>query len=385
MAVQSTDQLGLFDENTSEFGEDPDYCRRQLITCLGNKRSLLEPIASAADSVARSLGKEKLRVWDGFSGSGAVSRLLKSMSLELHSSDIEPYAEATSGCYLSNQSEVPRQDLDTAVDRLNARLDEGLAPRGFIEKLYAPKSDDSIQKGERVFYTRDNARRLDGYRQLIDEEEPVLRPLLLGPLLSAASVHTNTAGVFKGFYKDRETGVGKFGGTGSDALERITRQIELSSPVFSNYECEAFVYRRDANELVRDLEGLDLAYFDPPYNQHPYGSNYFMLNLLTEYEEPREISRVSGIPKDWNRSDYNVRQHAFERLRDLIVEVDAKYVLLSYNNEGFVSPEDLRGLMTDLGSWTEVQLKHNTFRGSRNLRDRDIHVTEHLFLLQKGR
>ena len=34
------------------------------------------------------------------------------------------------------------------------------------------------------------------------------------------------------------------------------------------------------NELVKEIEPVDLAYFDPPYNQHPYGSNYFMLNII---------------------------------------------------------------------------------------------------------
>src|ERR1019366_7638156 len=78
------------------------------------------------------------------------------------------------------------------------------------------------------------------------------------------------------------------------------------------------VHQTDANVLVREVGGFDVAYFDPPYNQHPYGSNYFMLNLLLSYEEPRETSRVSGIPTSWQRSDYNVRSKALARLSELI-------------------------------------------------------------------
>jgi adenine-specific DNA-methyltransferase len=59
----------------------------------------------------------------------------------------------------------------------------------------------------------------------------------------------------------------------------------------------------DANLLVSEVGGFDVAYFDPPYNQHPYGSNYFMLNLLVNYEKPGEISRVSGIPTSWTRAE----------------------------------------------------------------------------------
>ena len=113
--------------------------------------------------------------------------------------------------------------------------------------------------------------------------------------------------MFKGFYKDRTTGIGKFGGSNGDALSRIKGRIELDVPVLSRFECDMEIQQQDANELVRQLRGLDLAYLDPPYNQHPYGSNYFMLNLLVDYQKPQHVSNVSGIPTDWQRSDYNVR------------------------------------------------------------------------------
>jgi len=57
---------------------------------------------------------------------------------------------------------------------------------------------------------------------------------------------------------------------------------------------------------VKD-ETVDLIYLDPPYNQHPYGSNYFMLNLICTNERPHTLSKVSGIPGDWNKSQYNYK------------------------------------------------------------------------------
>ena len=109
-----------------------------------------------------------------------------------------------------------------------------------------------------------------------------------------------------------------------------------------------------------------------------------MLNLLVRNEEPSEISAVSGIPANWQRSDYNVRSKAPLRLFELLEEIDSQFVLLSYNSEGFVAPEELREVLHGLGRVDEVQLNYNTYRGSRNLRDRPIHVTEHLYLLEKG-
>ncbi|HSG82030.1 MAG TPA: DNA adenine methylase, partial [Gemmatimonadota bacterium] len=205
----------------------------------------------------------------------------------------------------------------------------------------------------------------------------------LGPLLSEASIHANTAGVFKGFYKNRHTGVGKFGGTGSDALLRIRGKIELEVPVLSRFECECEVLQEDAARAAEMVRNLDLAYIDPPYNQHPYGSNYFMLNLVVRYQRPNHISRVSGIPKDWRRSGYNVRARSLPLLSQLLHTIDAPYLLVSFNNEGFITAEQMRGMLAELGAVTVVETKYNAFRGSRNFNNRPTHVMEQLFLVER--
>ncbi|GAA3007521.1 DNA adenine methylase [Actinokineospora diospyrosa] len=362
--------------------ENPDYLRSQLITYLGNKRGLLAPIDRAVRVVRDLLGR-RLRILDAFAGSGVVSRALKQHATCLVVNDIEDYARVASQCYLTNAHEVDLPALAEAVADLNRQAD--LAPtEGFIRKLYAPANDDHIQPGERVFYTTNNASRLDTYASLIREAPVGLRPLLLGPLLSAASIHTNTAGLFKGFYKDRTTGVGHFGGSGKDALSRIKGEIRLNVPILSDFTCAVTVLQQDANTLPDVLDDLDLAYLDPPYNQHPYGSNYFMLNLLVNYTEPDEISPISGIPTNWRRSAYNIRKRAPALLADLIERIPARFILVSANNEGFISPPAMHCLLRAAGTVTEFTTQYNTFRGSRNLRSRTLHVTEHLYLVDKS-
>ncbi|MHB1469495.1 MAG: DNA adenine methylase [Solirubrobacteraceae bacterium] len=364
--------------------EDPRYLTRQLITYIGNKRALLGPIKSAVEDVRRRSGLDRLRILDAFSGSGVVSRMLKQYASELVVNDTEDYARVISQCYLSNRGEAPMDAVAAGVRALNLAVDGGSVPSGFIRRLYAPRDATAIEPEDRVFYTPENAYRLDAYRQLIEDEPPEIRTRVMGPLLSAASIHANTAGVFKGFYKDRNSGIGKFGGSGADALERITAQIRLEPPILSRFECDYSVYQMDANLLVGEVGDFDVAYFDPPYNQHPYGSNYFMLNLLVNYEEPREMSRVSGIPTSWQRSDYNVRGKALPRLRELIHAVDARFVILSFNDDGFISPPEVRQVLNEVGTVTEQQQPYATFRGCRNLRNRSIRVIEHVYLIEKG-
>ncbi|SDC86701.1 DNA adenine methylase [Actinokineospora iranica] len=361
--------------------ENPDYLRSQLVTYLGNKRNLLGPIDAVVRGIRDRMGRG-LRVLDAFSGTGVVSRVLKQHASEVIANDIEDYARAVSECYLTNASEVNHVELAALVDDLNRKVDQSPV-EGFIRRLYSPRDDDDIQPGERVFYTAANAARLDGYASLIQQVDPAIRPLLLGPLLSAASIHANTAGVFKGFYKNRETGVGHFGGRTNEALSRIKGEIRLRPPVLSNFDCARQVRQQHANTLPESVGEIDLAYIDPPYNQHPYGSNYFMLNLLTTYREPERISPVSGIPADWRRSPYNIRRAAPALLADLITRLPARHLLLSFNDEGFIAPAEIHEILRPVGAVTEFTTQYNAYRGSRNLRTRNIHVTEHLYLVDK--
>ena len=374
-------QLELYDN--SPFTEDSSYLSNQLITYIGNKRALLEQIGKAVMCVKKRTGKQHLRVFDAFSGSGVVSRFLKAHASFIVSNDFEDYAAVTARCYLRNRSSVNFTALSEIVNELNARVADEPLPKGFIETLYAPKDESEITKDDRVFYTTTNARRLDNYRRMIDETPSDFRDLLLGPLLSTASVHSNTAGVFKGFYKDRTTGVGQYGGTGSDALKRIKGKIKIEMLVLSKFECDYQVLQDDTNKVADQIKGLDLAYIDPPYNQHPYGSNYFMLNLLVHYKRPDKISRVSGIPSDWRRSGYNVRTKSLPLLEGLLHKIDARFLLISFNNEGFISPDEMRAMLQKIGTVDEFRVRYNTFRGSRNLRNRTIHVTEQMFLVKK--
>ncbi len=364
-------------------GENPDYLTRQLITYIGNKRALLRQIETAVERVKSRMGKKRLRVFDLFSGSGVVSRFFKAHASFLVGNDLEDYAAVIGRCYLRNRGTVDRRAVAALVAELNQRVEsEAFAP-GFIEELYAPRDEANIVKEDRVFYTRDNARRLDNYRRLIEDVPADVRDLLMGPLLSEASIHANTAGVFKGFYKNRQTGLGQFGGSGSDALSRIKGKIELEAPVLSNYECDYEVLQEDANLAARNRKGFDLAYIDPPYNQHPYGSNYFMLNLLVRYERPLHISDVSGIPTDWRRSGYNVRSQSLALLQDLLAILDAPYLLISFNNEGFVRPDEMLAMLNTLGSVDVLESRYNAFRGSRNFNARPLHVVEQLFLVER--
>ena len=369
-----------YQNNFHYTNENKEFLSSQLITYIGNKRRLLSLIDKGIYYCQKRINKKKLSILDGFSGSGVVSRNLKRFSSILYSNDLESYSFVVNKCYLSNKSEIDIEFIKETIFSLNYKKLHKKFKKGIIEKLYSPKNDNNIKKDERVFYTNKNARIIDNIRRMIrkiDKQE-----FFLAPLLSEASIHANTSGLFKGFYKNKETGIGQFGGTAENCLNRIKREIVLPVPVFSNYECEVNIYQKNINNLISELPEIDVAYYDPPYNQHPYGSNYFMLNLIVGYKEPKEMSKISGIPKEWNKSDYNNKKAELS-LNCLIRDTKAKFILLSYNNEGIIFHNKIVDILEKYGKIEILEQDYNTFRGSRNLRNRNKKVKEFLFILEK--
>jgi adenine-specific DNA-methyltransferase len=375
--------------HTDDLYENADYLTKQIITYIGNKRSLLNFITKGIQIVQKRLQKDKLDIFDVFTGSGIVARHCKRFSRLLIANDLEKYASLTGECYLSNRSELNMPLLREIYRSLTAEAGNKPLKEGIVAKLYSPKNETNIQKDERVFYTPRNAMYIDTMRNLIDAVPVQYQKYFLAPLIAEASIHANTSGVFKGFYKNKKTGIGQFGGSNSDALLRIKGDITLPFPVLSSFNCEYKVYNGDSNLIVKDAPEVDLAYLDPPYNQHPYGSNYFMLNLILENKYPERVSKISGIPDDWNRSVYNKKQYAYSALADLAAGIKAKFVLISFNSEGFISPDKMKAMLKKMGKLQVLKTAYNTFRGCRNLSSlagqgaRDIHITEYLYLLEK--
>ena len=364
------------------------YYSQQLINYIGNKRRILPFINEGIARAQARLGGGKMRVLDGFAGSGAVSRVLKAYASTLHANDMEAYAAVLNRCYLANAGELDWEELQ----RINAELNvlasavaQGQGHEGFICRHYAPLDDERILADERAFYTRENALILDTLKQAIYRDVPeALQPYFLGPLIVQASIHTNTSGVFKGFHK--KNGVGHFGGKGENALSRIKQRISLPLPLLSEHACEWGVYQEDINTLMQQppLAEYDLAYFDPPYNQHPYGSNYFLLNFLASPQEEFCIQDgVSGIAQNWQRSAYNYKQAAPEALHALLEATPAKLILLSYNNEGIIPREDVLAILQRHGCVSCSTQSYNTYRGCRNLKQRALKVEELLWTLEK--
>ncbi|RLW68491.1 MAG: hypothetical protein B6D68_03520 [spirochete symbiont of Stewartia floridana] len=105
--------------------ENPRYLDEQIISYIGNKRRLLAFIGKGIEKVMSRTGKNKLDIFDAFSGSGVVSRFLKRYSNRLITNDLELYSHTINRCYLSNRSEIPFSSLKEQHREMRSKLESG--------------------------------------------------------------------------------------------------------------------------------------------------------------------------------------------------------------------------------------------------------------------
>jgi len=288
--------------------------------------------------------------FDAFAGTGVVSRMAKTLGYRVIANDWEPYAKAINNCYIAASAPPAFARLggyDNAIAALNA-----LPPRiDWITDHLCPRDDAQHDvRVDRMFYMRKNGMRIDAIRPqiaewrqvgLIDELE---QDCLLAPLLYQTCYTSNTSGVFKGFHNG-------WGGQTRTALYRIAGDLRLAPAVFHDNGMRNEVLCEDAQRAAERLRGTEVtvAYLDPPYNQHPYGSNYHVLNSVSLWDKPVTSKSItprtkSAIRLDWRterRSAYNYADEAASAYRKLLDTLGARYVLTSYSTDGTIRLGDL--------------------------------------------
>jgi adenine-specific DNA-methyltransferase len=266
----------------------------------------------------------------------------------------------------------------------------------YISKYYSPKKTDTADfRQERLFYTAENGAALDRIRTGIEDLWPgwnlsieafLCKCLLLGPLLYEASTCSNTSGVFKAYHRG-------FGGYNHDALSRIMKPIEMKAPVLIG-GTESSVFRIDAAELVKK-GSFDLVYLDPPYNGHQYGSNYFMLNTIALWDkvavdDARKsdgcYSKKAGIREDWTqtRSSYCYQKSALPAFRELMDNIDARHIVISYNSEGLMDLEELFDICGTNGKVRLLGSDYIKYRGGRQSLNRLKDNIEFALVVERG-
>jgi adenine-specific DNA-methyltransferase len=382
-------------------GLDHPYLKTQLIPYIGNKRSLQGRLAQVFRRIAGGTPSPGQPFLDPFAGSGAVSRLARFLGFRVIAGDWEFYAYVLNFAHLCvGRSEgaglfAASGGMQGVIEDLN-RLPAPAESDLYIAQHYAPANTESADyRVERLFYTRENALRIDAIRARIESLYPGFelqgdrkkeKFLLLAALLYQSATHTNTSGVFKACHKG-------FGGHSRDALSRILAPIRLQAPELVDGP-PAEVEQREAADLSRGRP-VELCYLDPPYNQHQYGSNYHLLNTIALWDRPPvsgalgadgRLLHKAGIRPDWvkTRSLFCYRHSAAAAFRELLEAVDARWIVVSCNNGGIIPLEALVESLAGQGRLTLEASDYTAYRGGRQSISRQLHTQEMLLVLKRG-
>lgn len=314
---------------------------------------------------------------DLFAGTSAVGRHFKKLGYTVISNDTLEFSYAIAKAYIELNKEPQFKKLKSHLKIKNGNeflfdyLNKLKHPKkGFMFENYSPN-------GGRKYFTDENALRIDTFRSLFEEwkDENKISELeyyyLITSLLRGVNLVSNVSGTYAAFLKTWD--------------KRALNPLKLKPVEIIPSQNKNKAYKRDANELVKEISP-DLLYLDPPYNSRQYASNYFILELIAEgwFKQKPEIYGETGMRKyDHQKSKYCSKNAALNALEDLILNSSkAKYILLSYNNEGVIPHHAIQQTLSRIGAVEIFTENHKRYR-SINQKVEDPQLTlEHLFVVK---
>ena len=331
---------------------------------IGNKESMVEEIDSFIESRVES--EESLTLFDAFCGTGAVSDRLKNKFNLVINDNLKWATVYTAGRLYASSCHFERLGFDPFAF-LN-QSDEKV--QGFIYKNYAPT------ESSRMYFTPENAARIDYFRKQIEEwhKNKLLSEaeymLLLASLVESVSRVSNTAGVYGAFLK-------KWDG-------RALKPIEFIKPAYN--ACDSLnikIYNDKTENIISDVK-CDILYLDPPYTQNQYGTQYHLLETLILNDHP-SVSKVTGSrPVMPMRSDWSKEYKAHILLDRIIANTTARYIVMSYNNDGLMSKEYIEAVMKRYGKPETYCCKKISYKKYQNWKSQNHKEHfEYLFFVEK--
>ena len=298
-----------------------------MIKYLGSKRTLVPVLGDIAVAAGARTAL------DLFTGTTRVAQELKRRGIEVTASDLATYSAVLSDCYIATDARaVDEPALVAALDRLDALPGEP----GYFTETFCERSR---------FFQPANGARVDAIRDAIDRDHPPgdpLRPVLLTSLMIAADRVDSTTGVQMAYLKEW--------------APRAHRELRLERPAL--LPGPGATVHGDASRVVDEVGPVDLAYVDPPYNQHRYFTNYHIWETLMRWDAPAHYGvackRVDSRD-DHTRSVFNTRRAMPSALADLLARVRAEVVVVSYNDESWITADEMTGMLHDAGH-REVRL-----------------------------
>lgn len=332
---------------------------------IGSKLSLLNFLD---ESINKVVGVNYNTFCDLFAGTGIVGRHFKKKGVKIVSNDIQYYSYILNRHYIGNRKTLkfvrlfekfPQLKKINSSDRKNFICDhlsnlKGI--KGFIYKNYCITGTTN-KEHTRQYFSDDNGMLCDAIRlkiedwkknKLINEDEYYF---LIASLIESTDKCANTASVYGAFLKQLKK---------SAQAKLVLRPAEL---IISDQDNQ--VFNKDANEVINEISA-EVLYLDPPYNQRQYATNYHLLETIAKYDNPQIFGKTGLRNYQDQKSNYCSKNQVKKAFKDLILGAKAKYIFLSYNNEGLMSLKEIEEIMSLKGKYGYFIKEYGRFKADRS-------------------
>ena len=332
---------------------------------IGSKVSLLSYIEETVENLEVECGV----FCDLFAGTACVGAHFKRQGFQIISNDLLEVSYAFQQALIANSEEPKFSGIvetlgDVSTDTASSnfsRYYKMLAwlnclpgKKGFIFHNYCPSGNNEYG---RQYLSDSNGQKIDAIRQQIQQWHDAGEItenefyLLLLPLLEATSKIANISGTYGAYLKHWDP--------------RTHKDLSLVPAEIIQSDLSHQVFRQDANRLIEDIR-CDILYLDPPYNSRQYVANYHLLETIARYDNPT-LRGKTGMRSydDQNKSAYCSRSDCYRVFQDLIEKADARYILVSYNDEGILSRDELMSILSLRGEpYCNSSIDHRRFKSN---------------------
>jgi adenine-specific DNA-methyltransferase len=320
---------------------------------LGSKKKLSKWIL---ENIVSEVGDLSNKVFcDLFAGTGIVGQTFKPYVQKVISNDLEYYSFVLNKNYIENT-----KDLNEFISILN-NIKKNIKPiKGFIYNNYCSPSN-------RLYFTDENGMLIDAWRIEIEnyKSNKNLYYFLLTSLLESADKVANVASVYAAYLK-------KFKKTALNKL--IVKPAEFLETEQTNE-----VYNKNALELITEING-DILYLDPPYNTRQYSTNYHILNIIAKYDTNLKLKGKTGLPENYNKSEFSSKRQVVEAFEYLIKNAEFKYIFMSYNNEGIIPQDTIKEIMSKYGKYKLIEKDYQRFTTSTENKNKKVKEQLHILI-----
>ncbi len=173
---------------------------------------------------------------------------------------------------------------------------------------------------------------------------------MLATLIENIDKVANTASVYGAFLKQLK--------------KSAQKEFFMKPALFVLNANEHNVYNEDIEILVNTVRG-DVLYLDPPYNHRQYAPNYHLLETIAKYDNPK-IKGKTGL-RDYSnqKSKFSQKKDVLRSFENIIQKANVKYIFLSYNNEGLMTEEEVKTIMSKRGKYGIFKKECNRFKADK--------------------